>query len=458
MLQRAASDGVSGDSERSGAVLSAPASVSKASALIASVNVFLTLLTALGSVVAARMLGPSGRGELAAAQAIGGLVATIAAMGLGDAVVFFVARTPSEAGRFLASGGITIFLASAVAVPIGWFVVAHLGLDHRALMATRAYLFLAPVFALGLPGLMQRGLGNNRSWSLFRLLGPLAWLAALASAPLFGRSSVRIVVVFLVLQVPILLIVWLRIARRGALVKPAPRTDAIPMLRFGFPLLLSTLPALMNLRLDQLVLATRVSSSELGIYAAAAAWSTLAVPLASAVGNAVLPVLAGSREGVEQDFLDAVLRRSLLLSFVTCGLTAIAAPIGLPLLFGHRFQRAAPVAVVLCLASVFLCISAVSGEAVRGFGRTREVLLAEVTGALFGVGSLALLLPRYGLVGAGYASCIGYAATSAVLMRTVARHRGRGVARLYCPTFGDIAAVAKKSSQLLAALTRRFGS
>ena len=243
---------------------------------------------------------------------------------------------------------------------------------------------------------------------------------------------------------PVLLFAWYRMFRRRQISRPLLKTDGRPMLRYGFPLLLSSLPALMSLRFDQIVLATQVSSQRLGIYAAAAAWSTLAVPLASAVGNALLPALAGSTSGDQRKFLPPLLRRMVLLGTLTCAGAAVAAPFCVPLVFGKRFSDAGPVAVVLCLAAAFLCVNAVSGEALRGLGRTRAILFSELAGSVVGVGALFLLLPAFGLIGAGLASVFGYGATAVVLTRSMAVECDESVRALYLPRFSDVSAIFRQ--------------
>jgi O-antigen/teichoic acid export membrane protein len=415
----------------------------------------LSIVSALSAVAAARMLGPIGRGELAAAQSIGGLIATFCSLGVGESLIYFVARRPEEAGQSLITCAVMVLAACLIVLPIGWFAISLLGLDSNAATASRAYLFVAFIFVLGLPGLMHRGLRNVRLWSVVRLVGPLAWLIAVLMAPIFGRSSVRIVVVFLVLQVPVLGAFWIGMVRRRQLAKPQVRLGGAPFLRYGFPLLLSSLPAMLSLRLDQMVLATQVSSEKLGIYACAAAWSVLALPLAQAVGNAVFPALAGAASG-DRAFLNPLMRRTVLLGIVICAGAAAAGPVAIPILFGRRFREAGPVAAVLCVASIFLCVTAVSGETLRGLGRTKAVLRSELAGCAASVVSLAVLLPLAGLVGAALASCIGYAVTALVLMRAVADAQGQRVMEIFLPVRNDVAFMANKGVALVTSQVRRL--
>jgi O-antigen/teichoic acid export membrane protein len=61
-------------------------------------NVAISLFGALGGILAARLLGPEGRGELAAAVAWGGMFTVIMSLGMPQALTFFVARDVKTIG------------------------------------------------------------------------------------------------------------------------------------------------------------------------------------------------------------------------------------------------------------------------------------------------------------------------------------------------------------------------
>src|SRR4051794_34904218 len=87
------------------------------------------LLGALGivtGVIAARWLGPQGRGELAAIQLWPSLFASLAMLGLPDAVIYFSARHPSQSRRFLVTAGLLAFVVAPVFAAVGFVLMPNL--------------------------------------------------------------------------------------------------------------------------------------------------------------------------------------------------------------------------------------------------------------------------------------------------------------------------------------------
>src|SRR6266851_3508043 len=82
----------------------------------AAVNVLLAILALVTGVLAARLLGPQGRGELVAIQTWPTLIGTLALLGTGESLVYYTAQEPELAGSCLSSA-ITLSLLSSA--PLG---------------------------------------------------------------------------------------------------------------------------------------------------------------------------------------------------------------------------------------------------------------------------------------------------------------------------------------------------
>ena len=63
-------------------------------------NVALAVLAVVTGITAARILGPSGEGELTAIQTWPLLLGTLAMLGLDSALVYFIARQPEKGKQF----------------------------------------------------------------------------------------------------------------------------------------------------------------------------------------------------------------------------------------------------------------------------------------------------------------------------------------------------------------------
>ena len=350
-------------------------------------NLLLAALGILSGVAAARLLGPAGRGELAAIQTVPGFVGTLAMIGIPEAVVYYSARQPGNAGTYLGSG---IALALAASIPfmlvayalMPWILSAQ---RPAAISAARWYLWIVVLYAtVGMLLQPLRGRNDFLSWNALRLLVPISWLSVLALAWVMNRraapfvASANIVATFL-LAFPFSLIVFWRI--------PGPYYPSSrhfgEMTAYGLPCMLTGVPQMLNLRLDQMLMAALLPPRELGLYAVAVAWSAAPAPLLSALGAVTTPAVASAASLADGSIrLAATLRTAIVLA-LTLGFTlTLCTPIAIVILFGPRFAAAAPAAMVLVPAAAVLGLNLVLQEGLRGMGRPYAVLQAELAASL----------------------------------------------------------------------------
>ncbi|MGE0877997.1 MAG: lipopolysaccharide biosynthesis protein [Acidimicrobiia bacterium] len=388
----------------------------------AATSLALAALSAVTGMLAARLLGPTARGEFAAIQLWPLLLASLAMLGLPEALTYFAARRTAPAGPLLTTALSLAIPVTIVAAVAGWFAMPHLLHAQSAdtIRLARWYMAMCPMFALfGLPHHPLRGLGQFRSWNLIRTLAPLAWMLVLLGGWIFGWHTVRYVVVAnLTITVAVgVTVLWIVHREAGLSRHGAPGT-AVPMLRYGMPALLTTLPQTLNLRLDQMLMSSVLSSRALGLYVVAVAWSSMSLPAVNALGLVLFPKVAAATE-VERAATFARGVRIAVAPTIAVTATAVAlTPLGMRLMFGAAYADAQHTALVLLMASAVLSLNFVLGEGLRGLGRPKSALYAELSGlAITGV-ALLLLLDRFGIMGAAIASLAGYSAVFAMLTRS----------------------------------------
>jgi O-antigen/teichoic acid export membrane protein len=375
----------------------------------------------MGGVIAARLLGPDGRGELAAIQIWPSLLASLAMIGLPDAVVYFSAKYPSESKRYLAAAIVIVLIVMPAFVVAGYFLIPHIipRQPPRIVKAARLYLMLMPIYALiGLPHQLLRGIQRYRMWNVMRVVPAAIWLAVLVVAVgLRINNPARITGLFLWLLAgagPVLTwIVWSRAAGPAA-----PTTSVITKLvKFGLPSASATLPQFFNLKLDQMMVAAYLPARELGVYVVALSWGTCIPMLSSALGTVVsTQIAAGSSATDRKHSFSHGVRNSTWMIATAVIVLAAATPVGISAVFGRAFQSAVTPAAILVVASGVNAFNGVVEELLRGYGRPAATLWAEGTAVMVGLPALLLLLPRAGLAGAAVASLVGYLTATIVLI------------------------------------------
>ena len=413
-------------------------------ALTLGANVLIAAAGLATGAAVARMLGPEGRGELAAIQLWPTFLATVGMLGMPEALVYFSARDPARASRETASA-VALGLAGCIVLMItGYFAMPMLlsSQDLTTVAASRWYLLIGVGYALAaIPQTVLRGTGDFAWWNGLRFVSTAVWAAAIGAAWWSGRMTAEYLaaanlVLMLALGIPATALgVLRRIA--GPFVPDVSMWR--PMLRFGVPSALTSVPYTLNLRLDQMLMAALLPAAMLGLYAVAVVWSMALSPLFSAVAVVFFPHVASVPE-----------RRAQVRSFVAvarlaCGLT-VAAGLGgaavtpwmLPAIFGEAFEPALDAAIILMFGSALLGLNQVLEEGLRGLGAPSAVLWSELGGLAVTALVLPPLLRSYDIVGAAIASLIGYAAVAALLLICARRVSGCTVIDMLVPSATEL--------------------
>jgi O-antigen/teichoic acid export membrane protein len=418
-------------------------------------NVSLAGLGVITGILAARLLGPSGEGKLAAIQTWPILLATLAMLGLDLALVYFISREPERGKQFTSTATLIGFVSAFATGAIAWFILPLLlsAQTPQVISAARVFLLIGVIYAVvGMPMGSLRGAREFRSWNAFRLAPGLIWLCILLISWLLFNNSNAIplsrwyLAGFLLCGLPLFAIVNRKL--RGSF-KP-DLSMAPEMLRFGLPSALTSLPQAVNLRFDQLLIIAFLPARSLGFYVVAVSWSGAVAPLMTAIGSVVSPHVSAERDTERQGHLLATaLQAGALLAVATSVPFMLLAPFTLPLVFGSSFAPSIPSAIILVPAGAVLAWAGIAEEGLRGLGRPTIVLVAEVIAAAVTVGALPVLLDTYGIFGAAIASLLGYSVVAIITIVAISRTTNQKLRLLVVPTWSTTISLVTRSLSLL---------
>ena len=406
-------------------------------------NAFLAIIGIVSGLIIARLLGPEGRGELTAIQAWPVFLSLLSVIGLHDAIAYYSARFPDAASNWL-SVGIAIALGvSLILVVLGYYIMPMLlqSQSPEIIQSARFYLWYLPLNVVtGLPAFALRGRNDLISWNLYRSLPPIIWTGVVfvsfalhfSSPVLIARYYLITFALIMLLAVPVF--IWLRLPR----VFNPSITMVSPMVRYGLPSVLSSMPSMLNLRLDQLILAAMVNPQVLGLYVVGVSWGGAGGFIVNGLTAAILPRVAGTSDSETQKYLLAQATRiGFMLSLLVALLTVLAAPIAIPLLFGREFVDAIPAGIILAFAAGVLSFNQLLSTGVMGLGQPKFVLIAESAGLIATALFLWLLLVRYQLIGAAWASLLSYSVTCLVLLTVTVNKTQLNIKNLLLPNHED---------------------
>jgi O-antigen/teichoic acid export membrane protein len=374
----------------------------------------------------ARMLGPDGRGYLAALILWPLVITQLGNLGIPSALTYSIARD-SSASRALARLGLSFALPQAlllVAFQALWLLLILHGDPHQVRVAGWLTLALVPAMLA-----QQYGLGllqGHLRLRLFNGLRLLPWsLYALGVALLFAVGEDSIVPIVAVLLTAFLisgstcLISGLRFSRGEG----TPTVGRRFLVSFGLRGLLSSLSAVDVLRPDQVVLALFLSPAALGLYVVGLAFTNLPYFVAKSVGLITFPWVASQPEKREA-------RRTMWsLLWLTTGI-ALVLVAGLcasahwlvPFFFGREFSDAVTVTYIVLPGMVFLSARRVLAEGLKGRGYPLAGTLGELLSLAWVALALAVLVPLWGIDGAAVALSSSYVVSLILLVALAARH------------------------------------
>lgn len=409
-------------------------------------NILIFGLNILTAVFAARLLGPTGRGELAAIQNWAFFAVILGNLGIAVAASYYAGKKPTDAGRLFSTGLLFLLVIAVPLVAVMYFVLPTLlaAQDKEVVEAARIFLLFIPIqFVTLVPYHIFHGLNRLSFWNALRILMPFLWLLVFLIGFIRGGIDAIIASRGYLISASIYCASWLLAMVVLIRARYHPDMSKLPALvGYGLPTMLASVPRQLNLRVDQLMMAAFLPAQTLGLYVVAVAWGGLMAPLMTSISQVLFPRMARTTSRQEQhSLLQRSLSFSVLVGVILTGLILILTPSVIPLVFGIEFAAAVPVAFVLVVAGLVASLNNLMGEAFRGMGMPKRPMIAELVGLVCTAVLLLLLLPRFQLMGAAVASVVSYMITFGILLTFVHRETNLSIREALIPSKKDFEVV-----------------
>lgn len=414
------------------------------SSILTTSFVMLGLNIATG-VMLARLLGPTGRGQLAATLLWPGLLIATGSLGLSEAIVYFTARLPGEE-RVVSATAIMVAIYQSAVLGAAWYLVAPSILRHfgRETVDASRYMILAIPLNLLSTATVGVLLGKLqvRSYNRQRFGGAmLTTLGLLGLYVLRVDSLLAIVIVYLAVGIITLGYSFTMLARHRWLDYRPDRILARKVLSYGIRSHVGTVSGIANERADQALISIVLSPIYLGLYAVALTLPSAVMIVGSSLATIALPAITSVETSADmRRTFGRFVRAALILSLVAAAAMSVATPTVIKIFFGSPFLAAVPVAQVLLLASVLLSVNRVMSAGLRAFNRPFKAGAGDLLAAGVTIVALGLLVPKIGLMGAAIASAVAYGANFAFNLWTC-EQLGMSARELLIPNLSDFQSI-----------------
>lgn len=391
-------------------------------------NVAARLVAFLSLPLYTRVFEPEDYGRLSVVVAVLGLVSPLLALGSDTAYVRFWFAASDDEGRravsttWLATLAVWSLLAVLATLPATPALARALTGDSADALPLALALLSAPV------ALLNRMCAQTLRIRFLPVPFTVLTLSTTAATVLVGLAlavqyGVAGAVAGLLVGELLLLPAHLWYAR-PVLGRVFDKALLLRMLRFGVPLVPTSVAYWVFLSSDRLMLARLSSLREVAVYSVAAAVAALLGLLQVALGQAFVPRVTAMHEQDDRaarQLTADVLRPVLALGAVVTVCFVLLAHEIIAVLAAPEYASAADLVWVLGLGQLAFLLMPVVGIGMTLTGRTGWLALHSAAAALLNIGLNVLLIPSEGARGAAVATLVAYAYLTLALLLTCQR-------------------------------------
>ena len=378
----------------------------------ASAQTLLTSAAILGlnlftGVITARFLGAAGRGEQEAMGIWSGVLAQAFALGLPSSLVYNLKKEPARASEIFSAAFISAVVAGLLATVVG-FIFVPLWLEQYGadvIRGAQLFMLTTPVALLaGLYTSALRAHGSFAFYNIIRFLQPAGTLVALLTVAFLGwltpfTACLCYILPSLPISVWLLSRVWLvyRPVWRGlgstfrSLLSYSVRSSGIDLL------------GTLSHQLDRVLVIGLLNASSMGLYAVSLSLARTLSIFQNAASTVLFPQASGLSVAAAVDLAGRAARLSTAVTVVSALLLGGLGPWVLEALYGPEFRGAAQLMRLLILVTVLEGTADVLAQAFMATDRPGLVTVRQGLGLALNIPLLLVLVPRWGLMGAGVA-------------------------------------------------------
>lgn len=389
----------------------------------------MSMVLGLGcGVIVARYLGPTAKGAIALYGLIAGFLSLAGNLGLGLANVHLVGSGQLKPDRAWANSIYMALLTGSLLAVLTVFLFPVLGI----LVKRPVDMGLLGIVLCGVPLLLLldyqinllRGLGDLEGFNqsgLLRQAGRLLALALLVAA-LGGFVASALWAVNLSLAVAVL---WsgFRLKKKTVLSLVPSWVGLKRSLSYGLKGQPGQIIQFFNYRLDLILLALFWTNREVGIYATAVFLAEMIWYIPAAVSTVLLPAVSSADSEARAISISLkAIRHTVFLSLGAAIVLALSSQWLINSLYGPAFAPAVRALQVLLFGVVMLSPAKLIVSHLAGVGKSQYVSYLALSGLGLTLLLDILLIPRFGLLGAAWASAAAYSCSGLLSLFWLKRH------------------------------------
>jgi O-antigen/teichoic acid export membrane protein len=405
----------------------------------------LNLLLGIGvSVILARVLGPEGRGVYALAMLLPSLIVTFGNLGIGPATVYYVARGEFRREEILGNN-ILLSIGIGGAGILAGLMVVHFFREALFPNVPLAYLLLALALVPGeiffsYVNYMLLGAQRIKEFNYRQVLQSTLFLGFITLGLLVLKGKVREAILAGLLTWGIVDILVFRLVKRVAGgVSFKPNLSYVKCaVTYGLQAHIASILGFLNYRVDMFLINWFLGPAAVGLYAVGVGLVEKLWMVSQAASTVLFPrVAAESEEERQKEFTPLVARTVLWTTAFGALVLALLSRWIVLLLYSKAFLSAVSALQALLVGVVTLSTGRVLANDIAGRGFPGLNIYTSSAAVLTNVVLNLLWIPRYGIVGAAWASTASYTVSFLSALFFYCRLSGNRWTKVVFPQRGD---------------------
>jgi O-antigen/teichoic acid export membrane protein len=398
----------------------------KGFAIVFVINILAAFLGYLIRIVLARNLTVAEYGLFFAFFTLISFLGVFIGLGTGDALVRyipeFIAKKKHDKIKNAVIITIIVTIASMIVIGAGLLIFSDFLAEHyfkNSMAVPALFLFIIMMFVLNLKGILRwvyQAFQNMRLFSLIYLVENIFILMLLLCFFAFKKNIFTASYAYIFAYLLVLIIFsplafkTLNFSKHKTLLKKELFTK---LLRFGIPIMVSSIGGMIIVYTDTLVLTYFRSMQEVGIYNVVVPTAMILQFFATSVATVAFPMVAELWARKKHDYLESGLKMLYNYSFIFMVPAVLIAfsfsETILRLMFGEQYIGGALTMQILLISIIFLGLHSITSTILVGIGKPVISTKILLEGALINLGLNLLIIPSLGIVGAAISSLIAYA-------------------------------------------------
>ncbi|MCF8372391.1 MAG: flippase [Bacteroidales bacterium] len=380
---------------------------------VSGTNAFNTLINVATGILIARFLGPDGKGLYTSLLVVPTMILSLSELGIRRSTIHHIGDKKYPAQQIISALAFFFLFTSIVGVTVTAFVYRQFDPSTLTLTMILLALFSIPIrlinkFSGGI-------LVAEERFKISNMLSRIPVVADLVFVVLFLiilKMSVTGALIALVISNVISAIYGLLIIGRKYKLTFSFNLEIMKsLLSLGIIYAIALFLARLNFKIDILLLKELASDSEVGFYSLGAniaeKWQS---PFA--VGAVILASSANAKDQakVNQD-VSRLFRMTLLFAVVVSSGIFILAPFLVPIVYSKAFIPSIPIVQYILPAIVLLISGKLLASRIAGLKKTHYIIYIHLPALIVNVVLNILFIPKYGAMGAVFATNISYSLT-----------------------------------------------